>query len=86
MSTTENTQGNGKKIEVFETVLKPLTDQKDGKIYCAFCGCFLGTKEGYHPCTCEGYEEGRAANNIAGRELLHKRGQAKLSPVPHPGD
>ena len=45
MSTTENTQG---KVEVFETVLKPLTDQKDGKIYCAFCGCFLGTKEGYH--------------------------------------
>ncbi len=83
MDTKENTQG---KVEVFETVLKPLTDQKDGKIYCAFCGCFLGTKEGYHPCTCEEYEEGRAANNIAGRELLHKRGQAKLSPVPHPGD
>ncbi len=82
---TKNTQGNGK-VEVFETVLKPLTDEKDGNIYCRFCSRLLGTKDDCRPCTCKEYEEGRAANNIAGRELLHKRGQGKLSPIPHPGD
>ncbi len=86
MDTKENTQENGKKIEVFETVLKPLTDEKEGNIYCRFCGCLLGTKDGYRHCKCDKYEQAYTANVHAGHALLHKRGQAKLSHIPHPGD
>lgn len=80
------TQTKKEKVEVFETVLKPLTDEKDGTIYCRFCGNLLGTKDGYRHCRCEEYEKAYTANVHAGHALLHKRGQATLSPIPHPGD
>ncbi len=83
MDTKEKNLG---KIEVFETVLKPLTDEKEGNIYCRFCGCLLGTKDGYRHCKCDKYEQAYTANVHAGHALLHKRGQAKLSHIPHPGD